>query len=41
MGPPFFQAHIVTATSSIDQLQALATGICSIQILKICFVNKL
>ena len=31
--PHFFQAHIVTATSSISQLQALATGICSIQIL--------
>ena len=34
--PHFFQAHIVSATSSISQLQALATrihGICSIQIL--------
>ena len=27
------QAPIVTVTSSISQLQALATGICSIQIL--------
>ena len=27
------KAHIVTGTSSISQLQALATGICSIQIL--------
>ena len=31
--PHLFQAHIVTALSSISQLQALATGICSIQIL--------
>ena len=31
--PHLFQAHIVTATSSISQLQALATGICSIQLL--------
>ena len=31
--PTFLKAHIVTATSSISQLQALATGICSIQIL--------
>ena len=31
--PHLFQAHIVTATSIISQLQALATGICSIPIL--------
>ena len=31
--PHLFQAHIVTAKSSINQLQASATGICSIQIL--------
>ena len=32
--PAFFRhMHIVTATSSISQLQALATGIYSIQIL--------
>ena len=30
--PHFFQAHIGTATSCISQLQAIATGICSIQI---------
>ena len=30
--PTFFQAHF-TATYNINQLQALATGICSIQIL--------
>ena len=32
-GTHLFQAHIVTTTSSINQLHALATGICSIQIL--------
>ena len=31
--PHLFQAHIVIATSRISQLQALATGICSIRIL--------
>ena len=31
--PHLFQAHIVTETSSISQLQALATGMRSIQIL--------
>ena len=28
--PTLLQAHTVTATSTISQLQALATGICSI-----------
>ena len=31
--PHFFKAHIVSATFRISQLQALATGICSILIL--------